>query len=61
VPGSATARVPLLDGPHVLTTAAAVTGAIGLGVAVIVLAAPQPGAARDDRSAEHMSVSLVLL
>jgi hypothetical protein len=25
VPGSATARVPLLDGPHVLTTAAAVT------------------------------------
>jgi hypothetical protein len=58
VPGSATARVPLLDGPHVLTTAAAV---IGLGVAVIVLAAPQPGAARDDRSAEHMSVSLVVL
>ncbi len=39
VPGSATARVPLLDGPHVLTTAAAVTSTIGLGIAVIVLAA----------------------
>ena len=39
VPGSATARVPLLDGLHVLTTAAAVTGAIGLGIAVIVLPA----------------------
>ena len=33
VPGSATARVPLLDGLHALTTAAAVTGAIGLGIA----------------------------
>ena len=39
VPGSATSRVPLLDGLHVLTTAAAVTGRIGLGVAVIVLPA----------------------
>jgi probable F420-dependent oxidoreductase len=39
VPGSATARVPLLDGLHVLTTAAAVTGAIGLGIAVVVLPA----------------------
>jgi probable F420-dependent oxidoreductase len=39
VPGSATARVPLLDGLHVLTTAAAVTSTIGLGIAVIVLAA----------------------
>jgi len=38
-----------------------VTGAIDLGVAVIVLAALQPGAARDDRSAAHMSVSLVVL
>src|SRR4051794_41122404 len=42
VPGSATARVPLLDGLHVLTTAAAVTGAIGLGIAVIVLPARNP-------------------
>jgi probable F420-dependent oxidoreductase len=39
VPGSATARVPLLDGLHVLTTAAAVTGTIGLGIAVIVVPA----------------------
>ena len=39
VPGSATSRVPLLDGLHVLTTAAAVTGRIGLGIAVIVLPA----------------------
>jgi probable F420-dependent oxidoreductase len=42
VPGSATSRVPLLDGLHVLTTAAAVTDAIGLGVAVIVLPARNP-------------------
>jgi probable F420-dependent oxidoreductase len=42
VPGSATARVPLLDGLHLLTTAAAVTGAIGLGIAVIVLPARNP-------------------
>ena len=42
VPGSATARVPLLDGLHVLTMAAAVTGSIGLGVAVIVLPARNP-------------------
>jgi len=39
VPGSATSRVALLDGLHVLTTAAAVTGTIRLGVAVIVLPA----------------------
>ena len=39
VPGSATSRVALLDGLHVLTTAAAVTGRIGLGIAVIVLPA----------------------
>jgi probable F420-dependent oxidoreductase len=39
VPGGATARAPLLDGLHVLTTAAAVTRAIGLGIAVIVLPA----------------------
>jgi len=39
VPGSATSRVPLLEGLHVLTTAAAVTGAIGLGIAVIVVPA----------------------
>ncbi len=42
VPGSATARVPLLDGLHLLTTAAAVTGAIRLGIAVIVLPARNP-------------------
>src|SRR5690242_181158 len=42
VPGSATARVPLLDGLHVLTTAAAVTGAIDLGIAIIVLPARNP-------------------
>jgi probable F420-dependent oxidoreductase len=42
VPGSATSRVPLLDGLHLLTTAAAVTEAIGLGVAVIVLPARNP-------------------
>jgi probable F420-dependent oxidoreductase len=39
VPGSATSRVPLLDGLHALTVSAAVTNAIGLGIAVIVLAA----------------------
>jgi probable F420-dependent oxidoreductase len=39
VPGSATSRVPLLDGLHLLTSAAAVTGEIGLGIAVIVLPA----------------------
>jgi probable F420-dependent oxidoreductase len=42
VPGSATARAPQLDGLHVLTTAAAVTEVIGLGIAVIVLAARNP-------------------
>jgi len=42
VPGSATSRVPLLDGLHCLTTAAAVTNTIGLGIAVIVLAARNP-------------------
>jgi probable F420-dependent oxidoreductase len=42
VPGAATARVPLLDGLHVLTTAAAATHAIGLGIAVIVLPARNP-------------------
>jgi probable F420-dependent oxidoreductase len=39
VPGSATSRVPLLDGLHALTVSAAVTDTIGLGIAVIVLAA----------------------
>ena len=42
VPGAATARVPLLDGLHVLTAAAAVTRAIGLGIAVLVLPARNP-------------------
>jgi probable F420-dependent oxidoreductase len=42
VPGSATSRVPMLDGLHLLTTAAAVTGAIGLGVAIVVLPARNP-------------------
>ena len=42
VPGAATARVPLLDGLHLLTTAAAVTRAIRLGIAVIVLPARNP-------------------
>lgn len=39
VPGSATSRVALLDGLHVLTTAAAVTARIKVGIAVIVLPA----------------------
>jgi probable F420-dependent oxidoreductase len=39
VPGSATSRVALLDGLHVLTTAAAVTARVSLGVAVVVLPA----------------------
>ena len=39
VPGSATSRVPLLGGLHVLATAAAVTHAISIGIAVIVLPA----------------------
>jgi probable F420-dependent oxidoreductase len=39
VPGSVTSRVALLDGLHVLTTAAAVTSGISLGIAVIVLPA----------------------
>jgi probable F420-dependent oxidoreductase len=42
VPGSATSRVPLLDGLHLLTTAAAVTAEIGLGIAVVVLPARNP-------------------
>lgn len=42
VPGAATARVPLLDGLHLLTTAAAITRAIGLGIAVIVVPARNP-------------------
>jgi probable F420-dependent oxidoreductase len=42
VPGSPTARVPALDGLHVLTLAAVVTRTIRLGVAVIVLPARQP-------------------
>jgi probable F420-dependent oxidoreductase len=37
VPGSATSRAPLLDGLHLLTSAAAVTRSIALGIAVIVL------------------------
>jgi probable F420-dependent oxidoreductase len=42
VPGSATSRVPLLDGLHLLTTAAATTETIGLGIAVVVLPARNP-------------------
>jgi probable F420-dependent oxidoreductase len=42
VPGSATSRVPLLDGLHLLTSAAAVTATIRLGIAVIVLPARNP-------------------
>ena len=42
VPGSATSRVPLLDGLHLLTTVAAATDTIGLGIAVIVLPARNP-------------------
>jgi probable F420-dependent oxidoreductase len=42
VPGSATSRVPLLDGLHLLTTAATATGSIRLGIAVIVLPARNP-------------------
>src|SRR3954465_4212700 len=42
VPGSATSRIPLLDGLHLLTTVATATRAIGLGIAVIVLPARNP-------------------
>jgi probable F420-dependent oxidoreductase len=42
VPGSATSRVPLLDGLHLLTTAATATRSIRLGIAVIVLPARNP-------------------
>jgi probable F420-dependent oxidoreductase len=42
VPGAATSRVPALEGLHVLTTAAAATRTIRLGVAVIVLPARNP-------------------
>src|SRR3954447_11815005 len=42
VPGSATSRVPLLDGLHLLTTAATATKSIRLGIAVIVLPARNP-------------------
>jgi probable F420-dependent oxidoreductase len=42
VPGSATSRVPLLDGLHLLTTAATATRTIRLGIAVIVLPARNP-------------------
>src|SRR3954466_13669111 len=42
VPGSATSRVPLLDGLHLLTTAATATSAIGLGIASVVLPARNP-------------------
>ena len=39
VPGSRTSRVPLLDGLHVLATAATATDRVRLGIAVIVLPA----------------------
>jgi probable F420-dependent oxidoreductase len=42
VPGAATARVPSLEGLHVLTASAVVTERIGLGVSVIVLPARNP-------------------
>lgn len=42
VPGSATSRVPLLDGLHLLTAAAAATAATRLGIASIVLPARNP-------------------
>jgi probable F420-dependent oxidoreductase len=42
VPGSATSRVALLDGLHLLTAAAAVTDSIRLGIAVLVLPARNP-------------------
>src|SRR3954465_428586 len=42
VPGSATSRVPLLDGLHLLTAAATATTSIRLGIAVIVLPARNP-------------------
>src|SRR3954447_14823780 len=42
VPGSATSRVPLLDGLHLLTNAAGATTSIRLGIAVIVLPARNP-------------------
>jgi probable F420-dependent oxidoreductase len=56
VPGSATSRVPLLEGLHVLTTAAAVTGAIGIGIAVIVLPARHPAVlARELATVDRLS------
>src|SRR3954470_7840506 len=42
VPGSATSRVPLLDGLHLLTNAAGATNSIRIGIAVIVLPARNP-------------------
>jgi len=56
VPGAATARVPLLEGLHVLTTAAAVTRSIGLGIAVIVLPARNaPQLARELATLDRLS------
>jgi probable F420-dependent oxidoreductase len=56
VPGAATARVPLLDGLHAVTTAAAVTSTIGVGVAVIVLPARNaPVLARELATIDRLS------
>src|SRR3954469_8467174 len=56
VPGSATSRVALLDGLHVLTTAAAVTARVSLGVAVIVLPARNaPQLARELATVDRLS------
>jgi probable F420-dependent oxidoreductase len=56
VPGSATSRVPLLAGLPVLTTAAAVTSSIGIGIAVIVLPAHNaPVLARELATIDRLS------
>jgi probable F420-dependent oxidoreductase len=56
VPGGATSRAPLLEGLHVLTTAAAVTSAIGIGIAVIVLPARNaPVLARELATIDRLS------
>jgi probable F420-dependent oxidoreductase len=62
VPGSATSRVALLDGLHLLTSAAAVTDTISLGIAVIVLAARNaPQLARELATIDRLSGGRVIV
>ncbi len=62
VAGSATSRVALLDGLHLLTSAAAVTDTISLGIAVIVLAARNaPQLARELATIDRLSGGRVIV